>query len=105
GTGMSILVAVVVGAPGPGETARAGKSPGQPTGVEPATPERAEYDRKLREYLQARAAFDEQANAYWNSIAEKRRTRNSKRRNKQEDLLDDYILTQPPIYTATPTPA
>src|SRR5216117_2854698 len=55
----------------------------------------AEYRHKLKEYLEARAAFDEEAGAYWNSIAEKRRGRNAKRRERQVIALDDYVLTQP----------
>ena len=43
----------------------------------------AEYRRKLKEYQQARAAFDEQAGAYWSSIYEKRKGRNAKRRERQ----------------------
>src|SRR6202171_1539400 len=35
----------------------------------------AEYRRRLKEYLEARAAFDQEAGAYWNSIAGKRRGR------------------------------
>ena len=58
----------------------------------------AEYRRKLKEYLEARAAFDQEADAYWNSIAEKRRGRNAKRRERQTITLDDYVLTQPPVY-------
>jgi hypothetical protein len=58
----------------------------------------AEYRRKLEEYLEARAAFDQEADAYWNSIAEKRRGRNAKRRERQTITLDDYVLTQPPVY-------
>ena len=58
----------------------------------------AEYKRKLKEYLEARAAFDEEAGAYWSSISEKRRGRNAKRRDRQQITLDDYVLTQPPIY-------
>src|SRR6202047_1125894 len=59
----------------------------------------AEYRRKLKEYLEARAAFEQEAGAYWNSIAEKRRGRNAKRRDHQAIGLDDYVLTQPPGYT------
>ena len=58
----------------------------------------AEYKRKLKEYLEARAAFDEEAGAYWSSISEKRRGRNAKRRDRQQITLDDYVLTQPPVY-------
>ncbi len=58
----------------------------------------AEYRRKLQEYLEARAAFDAEAGAYWSSISEKRRGRNAKRRDRQQITLDDYVLTQPPVY-------
>jgi hypothetical protein len=64
----------------------------------------AEYRRKLREYQEARAAFEQEASAYWNSIAEKRRGRNAKRREHQAIGLDDYVLTQPPVYTGPKRP-
>jgi len=64
----------------------------------------AEYRRKLKEYLEARAAFDQEADAYWNSIAEKRRGRNAKRRERQTITLDDYVLTQPPVYAGPRRP-
>src|SRR5688500_9121016 len=64
----------------------------------------AEYRRKLDIYNRARQAFDEQASAYWNAISEKRRARFAKRREKQEITLDDYVLTQPPLYTGPPKP-
>src|SRR5262245_24640355 len=60
----------------------------------------AEYRRKLREYEEARAPID----AYWNSISEKRRARNAKRRAGQSVTLDDYVLTQPPVYTGPRKP-
>jgi len=64
----------------------------------------AEYRRKLGEYQQARAAFEQEASAYWSSIAEKRRGRNAKRRERQAIGLDDYVLTQPPLYTGPKQP-
>ncbi|HXN67996.1 MAG TPA: hypothetical protein VN926_10120, partial [Bradyrhizobium sp.] len=64
----------------------------------------AEYNRKLAAYQQARAAFEAEAEAYWNSIAEKRRGRNAKRREHLEIGLDDYVLTQPPVYAGPPRP-
>src|SRR6202171_5453583 len=64
----------------------------------------AEYRRKLKEYQEARAAFEEEASAYWSSIAEKRRGRNAKRRDRQTIALDDYVLTQPPVYTGPKRP-
>jgi hypothetical protein len=60
----------------------------------------AEYRRKLREYEEARAPID----AYWNLISEKRRGRNAKRRAGQAVTLDDYVLTQPPVYTGPKKP-
>jgi len=64
----------------------------------------AEYRRKLREYQEARGAFEEEAGAYWSSIYEKRRGRNAKRRDRQAIALDDYVLTQPPLYTGPKRP-
>jgi hypothetical protein len=64
----------------------------------------AEYRRKLKEYLEARAAFDQEAGAYWSSIADKRRARNAKRRDRQSIALDDYVLTQPPVYSGPKRP-
>jgi hypothetical protein len=64
----------------------------------------AEYRLKLREYQEARAAFEEEAAAYWSSIAEKRRGRNAKRREHLAIALDDYVLTQPPVYRGPKRP-
>src|SRR6267154_4217621 len=64
----------------------------------------AEYRRKLREYQEARGAFDQEASAYWGSISEKRRGRNAKRREHVPIALDDYVLTQPPVYTGPKRP-
>jgi len=64
----------------------------------------AEFRRKLREYQEARAKFEQEASSYWNSIAEKRRGRNAKRRDHLAVGLDDYVLTQPPVYTGPQRP-
>jgi hypothetical protein len=64
----------------------------------------AEYRRKLKEYLEARAAFEAEAGAYWSSIADKRRGRNAKRRDRVAIVLDDYVLTQPPVYSGPKRP-
>jgi hypothetical protein len=63
-----------------------------------------EYRRKLAEYQEARAAFEAEASAYWSSIAEKRRGRNAKRREHLAVGLDDYVLTQPPVYAGPKRP-
>jgi hypothetical protein len=64
----------------------------------------AEYRRKLKEYQDARAAFEAEAGPYWTSIAEKRRGRNAKRRDRQPITLNDYVLTHPPLYTGPKRP-
>jgi hypothetical protein len=64
----------------------------------------ADYQRRLREYQEARAAFDTEASTYWSSIIEKRRGRNTKRRERQPITLDDYVLTQPPVYAGPKRP-
>jgi hypothetical protein len=63
-----------------------------------------EYRRKLEVYTRARQQYDHEAAAYWTSVAEKRRLRNSKRRSNQESVLDDYVLTQPPVYAGPAKP-
>jgi hypothetical protein len=64
----------------------------------------AEYRVKAEQYAAARRAFDEEAAAYWQAIAEKRRARNAKRRNNEPIGLNDYVLTQPPVYAGPPRP-
>ena len=51
-----------------------------------------------------RAKFDDEASAYWKSIADKRRQRNAKRRAGHAIVLEDYVLTQPPVYAGPPQP-
>jgi hypothetical protein len=48
--------------------------------------------------------YEQHAQAYWSQISEKRRLRFAKRRNGQEIVLQDYVLTQPPLYTGPPRP-
>jgi hypothetical protein len=62
------------------------------------------YRRKLEEYTAARRRYEAEADAYWRSIADKRRLRHAKLRNNQEILLSDYVLTQPPVYVGPPKP-
>jgi hypothetical protein len=68
--------------------------PGQPSAgaVVPAT---AEHPGRIEE---ARQKYEDEAAAYWASISQMRRLRNAKRRDHQEILLSDYVLTQPPAY-------
>lgn len=64
----------------------------------------AQYRRALAEYEQAHAAYEAVAEAYWNAIAEKRHRRAAKRLNHEPISPDDYVLTQPPVYTGPPKP-
>ena len=64
----------------------------------------ADYRAQLAGYLAVRQPFDAQAEAYWTSIGEKRKLRNAKRRNGETIVADDYVLTQPPVYTGPPRP-
>src|SRR6478752_6461318 len=69
-----------------------------------ASPAVLKYRRKLQEYQAARAAFDEEAGAYWSQISEKRKGRNAKRRSGQQITLDDYVLEHPPLYNGPKRP-
>ena len=62
------------------------------------------YQAALEQYIRARRAFDEEAAVYWKAIGEKRQLRNAKRRNNEPIELDDYVLTQPPVYAGPPRP-
>lgn len=64
----------------------------------------AEYRRKHAEYTAVRQQFDEEASAYWSAISDKRRARNAKRRNGETIVAEDYVLTQPPVYSGPPKP-
>ncbi|MBN8964565.1 MAG: hypothetical protein J0H89_04105, partial [Rhizobiales bacterium] len=61
-------------------------------------------DRAVAAYLQAREAYERDAEAYWQAIADHRRARFAKRRNGQPITLGDYVLTQPPVYSGPPRP-
>ncbi len=64
----------------------------------------ADYQAKLAQYDAVHGAYEQQAAAYWDSIAGKRRIRNAKRRENQPIALADYMLTQPPVYSGPPKP-
>src|SRR5260370_21142644 len=58
----------------------------------------AEYRRKLRDYQEARAAFEQEASTYWTSIADKRRGRNAKRRDAQGNGPGEQARTHTPRF-------
>src|SRR4051812_31512668 len=64
----------------------------------------AAYQQKLAQYEQIHGAFERIDNAYWDGVAAKRRIRNAKRRAHEAPALNDYVLTQPPVYSGPPRP-
>jgi hypothetical protein len=64
----------------------------------------ADYQARLGQYQAARGAYETEASAYWDAVAAKRRVRNEKRRDHLAIGLDDYVLTQPPLYSGPPRP-
>ena len=85
--GLALVVALLLGAPSPSSAQR-------DTNVSP----------QVEQYLAARRAFEEVSSAYWQSVLDKRRARNAKRRANEEIQIDDYVLTQPPVYSGPPRP-
>jgi len=97
-TGLSLALAAAVLAAVP----HAWSEPTEP----PAKPaEKAAAKASVDAYLRAKAAHEKQLDAYWDDIAAKRRIRIAKRRDKQQVLLEDYVLTQPPEYSGPSRPA
>jgi hypothetical protein len=67
-------------------------------------PAGASYEARLAAYTRARNAYEAEAREYWDAISDKRRARFAKRRNGEAIALNDYVLTQPPVYTGPPRP-
>jgi hypothetical protein len=70
----------------------------------PASPAATQYRRALVEYQEAQAAYAAEAEAYWSLITQKRRERIAKRASQEPLAIDDYVLTQPPVYAGPPKP-
>jgi hypothetical protein len=64
----------------------------------------AEYRRALEKYNEIHGAYVAAVSAYWSAIADKRKTRFAKRARSEPLGIDDYVLTQPPVYTGPPKP-
>jgi hypothetical protein len=79
-----------------------GTAPDKADGAAPA--DTGDYQRQIAAYQQARQKFDGEAAAYWGVIGQKRRLRQTRRRDGAEVGLDDYVLTQPPLYAGPPPP-
>lgn len=81
------------------------KKAAKPSAEKTAKSAKAASKAKIDEYLAAKAAYEKALDAYWDDIAAKRRARMQKRRDKQEIALNDYVLTQPPVYEGPSRPA
>jgi hypothetical protein len=64
----------------------------------------AEYRRAVEAYNKIHDAYVAAASAYWSAIADKRKARFAKRVRNESLVIDDYVLTQPPVYTGPPKP-
>ena len=70
----------------------------------PAQAQRSDYLAKLAQYEAARAPYEREAQAYWDAVGAKRRVRMAKHRSGERIVLQDYVLTQPPVYDGPPRP-
>ena len=73
--------------PAQGVRAQGGERPA--TQATPSPAAMGEYCRELEEYTSARRKYEAEADAYWSSVADKRRLRLARRRNNQEIGLGD----------------
>lgn len=64
----------------------------------------SDYEARLAAWEAARRPYEAEAEAYWDSVSDKRRIRNAKRRTNETVLLEDYVLEQPPVYSGPPRP-
>jgi hypothetical protein len=105
--GRSCLLAALLLSPAVGmaaETAGMRTTGGAVIVAQAAPASMAEYQYLLAQYLAARQRYEAEADAYWSAVADKRRLRVGKRRGGQDVLLQDYVLTQPPLYAGPPPP-
>ena len=85
-------------------TGAAKSSTASVTAASPALAAMEDYRRKLAAYTVAHRKYEAVANAYWSLIADKRRIRNAKRHGNKDILIEDYVLSQPPVYAGPPRP-
>ena len=64
----------------------------------------AQYRHTLAAYQQAYATYAAAAEVYWREISAKRHLRTAKRARGEPVALEDYVLTQPPVYSGPPKP-
>jgi hypothetical protein len=64
----------------------------------------AQYRHTLAAYQQAYATYAAAAEVYRREISAKRHLRTAKRARGEPVALEDYVLTQPPVYSGPPKP-
>ena len=99
-----LAICLVLAACGPA-AAQANLSP--PASANPAVANPTamdQYRRALDAYDSAHTLYAAASTAYWHEIAAKRQLRNAKRARGEPLSIDDYVLTQPPVYTGPPKP-
>ncbi len=64
----------------------------------------ATYRAQLAHYEKVHGAYEIRATAYWQAVAEKRKLRHAKRREHRPIGANDYVLTQPPVYSGPRPP-
>jgi hypothetical protein len=64
----------------------------------------AEYRKKLAAYNKAYDAYEKVAGPYWRAVTDKRSRRRTKVANNMRITADDYVMTQPPVYTGPEKP-
>jgi hypothetical protein len=100
---VTLLVAAALSGWAPASTA-------EPQAAQEAAPTlvvadaKSDYLSKLAAYQAARQAFEELSTPYWDQVRQKRPLRNAKRRNGETVAAEDYVLTQPPLYSGPPRP-
>lgn len=62
------------------------------------------YRQKLRAYEKAHGVHERRSAPYWREASAKRTQRRRKRAKGRRITLDDYVLTQPPLYDGPPKP-
>ena len=72
---------------------------------QPGAAAAADYRARLGLWERVHGVYERAATAYWNEIADKRRTRIAKRRAHEPIGAGDYVLKQPPVYSGPPRPA
>jgi hypothetical protein len=62
------------------------------------------YEKRLAEYQKSRGAFETASHDYWTQVANMRKGRSAKRAQNVALNVDDYVLSQPPVYQGPPEP-